>query len=143
MTLNMIQDKEVYILDTSALLTYIEDEDGAADVENFLIKAEMGEAEIYISFISLTEVFYISIQAKGETEALRRIGLIQSLTVQIVESYKDLNIMAGQLKAVNRISLADSFIAALCREYQGILVHKDPEFEKMSPSLDAYQLPYK
>ncbi len=57
----MIQDKEVYILDTSALLTYIEDEEGVADVENFLIKAEMGEAEIYISFISLTEIFYISI----------------------------------------------------------------------------------
>ncbi len=51
--------------------------------------------------------------------------------------------MAGKLKAVNRISLADSFIAALCREYQGILVHKYPEFEKMSPSLKAYQLPYK
>ena len=50
----------------SALLTYIEDEEGASDVENFLIKAEMGEVEIYISFISLTEIFYISIQEKGE-----------------------------------------------------------------------------
>ncbi|MDQ1331177.1 MAG: uncharacterized protein QG578_1444 [Thermodesulfobacteriota bacterium] len=139
----MIQDEEIYILDTSALLTYIEDEEGAADVENFLIKAERGEAEIYISFISLTEIFYISIQEKGETEALRRIELIQSLAVHVVESYKDLNMKAGKLKAVNRISLADSFIAALCRDYQGILVHKDPEFEKMSPSLEAYQLPYK
>lgn len=122
---------------------HIEDEEGAAVVENFLIKTEMGEAEIYISIISLTEIFYISIQEKGETEALRRIGLIQLLAVQIVESYKDLNMMAGKLKAVNRISLADSFIAALCREYQGILVYKAPEFEKMSSSLKAYQLPYK
>ncbi|MDQ1353782.1 MAG: uncharacterized protein QG657_4089 [Acidobacteriota bacterium] len=139
----MKQDKGVYILDTSALLTYMEDEDGAADVENFLIKAEKGEVEIYISFISLTEIFYISIQEKGETEALRRIGLIQSLAVQVVESYKNLNMIAGKLKAVNRISLADSYIAALCRDYQGILVHKDPEFEKMSPSPEAYLLPYK
>ncbi|MCU0287329.1 MAG: type II toxin-antitoxin system VapC family toxin [Acidobacteria bacterium] len=139
----MIQDKQIYILDTSALLTYIEDEEGAADVENFLIKAERGEVEIYISFISLTEIFYISIQEKGETATLQRIELIQSLTVQVVESYKDLNMKAGKLKATNRISLADSFIAALCRDYNGILVHKDPEFEKMSPSLEAYQLPYK
>lgn len=139
----MKQDKGVYILDTSALLTYMEDEDGAADVENLLIEAEKGEVEIYISFISLTEIFYISIQEKGETEALRRIGLIQSLAVQVVESYKNLNMIAGKLKAVNRISLADSYIAALCRDYQGILVHKDPEFEKMSPSPEAYLLPYK
>ena len=50
--------KETYILDTSALLTYIEDEEGAEFVENLLIRAENGEVVIYICFISLT-VFYI------------------------------------------------------------------------------------
>ncbi len=48
---------EVYILDTSALLTYIENEDGSEFVDNILIRAENSEAIIYISFVSLTEVF--------------------------------------------------------------------------------------
>jgi len=139
----MNQDKKNYIFDTSALLTYIEDEKGSDEVENLLIKAEKGDVEIYIAFISLTEVFYITIQERGEEEASRRIRLIQSLAVNFVESYEDLNLSAGRLKAANRISLADSYIAALCQEYHGILVHKDPEFEKVSPSIKEYKLPYK
>jgi len=62
-TLSLKEDKKIYILDTSALLTYIEDEEG--------------------------------------------------------------------------------YIAALCQELKGILVHKDPEFEKMSPPVKEFRLPYK
>lgn len=139
----MNQDKKIYVLDTSALLTYIEDEEGSENVEELLVKAEKGNAEIYIAFVSLTEVYYITIQEKDEIEALERIKLIQSLSVKLVESYENLNLAAGKLKSANRISLADSYIAALCQEYQGILVHKDPEFEKLSPSIKEYKLPYK
>ena len=141
--MNQDKEKEIYVLDTSAILAHIEDEEGSDDVDNLLIKAETGEVEIYAAFVSLTEVFYITIQEKDESEALERIKLIQSLAVRFIESYEDLNLEAGKLKAANRISLADSYIAALCQEYQGILVHKDPEFEKMSPSIKEYRLPYK
>lgn len=135
--------KEVYILDTSALLTYIEDEKGANLVEELLVKAERGEVQIYIAFISVTEVYYVTLQERGEDEALRRIRLLQSLSVAIEESNEDLNLRAGGLKAANRISLADAFIAALCQRHGGALVHKDPEFEKLSAPLKEYRLPYK
>lgn len=141
--MNQEKDRKIYTLDTSALLTYIEDEEGSNEVEELLVRAENGEVDIYIAFISITEVFYITLQEKDETEALRRIKLIQSLAVKFVESYEDLNLAAGKLKAAQRISLADSYIAALCQEYKGILVHKDPEFEKMSSSLKEHRLPYK
>jgi predicted nucleic acid-binding protein len=143
MTSTVNQDKKIYVLDTSALLTYIEDEAGSDVVDNLLIQAEEGDVEIYISFISLTEVYYITIQEKSKKEAAERINLIQSLAVRLIESYEALNLQAGTLKATNRISLADSYIAALCREYKGILVHKDPEFEKMTTSIKEYRLPYK
>lgn len=139
----MKEDKEIYIFDTSALLTYIEDEEGSEYVEDLLIKAERVDVVIYIAFISLTEVFYITAQEKDESEALRRIKLIQSLAVKVEESNENLNMRAGSLKAANRISLADAYIAALCQELKGILVHKDPEFEKMSPPVKELRLPYK
>ncbi len=141
--MNQKNDKQIYILDTSAILTYIEDETGAEDVDALLVKAEKNEVEIFISFISLTEVFYITLQENDEEEALRRVSLLQALAVKCVESYEELNLHAGRLKAHNRISLGDSFIAALCREYGGILVHKDPEFEKMTPPVPEHRLPYK
>jgi uncharacterized protein len=137
-----LSDK-IYILDTSALFAFIEDEEGAESVESLLIEAEKGNVTVYLSFISLTEVFYITKKEKGEQEALERLRLIQSLAVHIQESEEPLNIMAGVLKADYRISLADAFIAALCQYHQGIIVHKDPELEQLAPLMQELRLPYK
>ena len=51
-----------YVLDTSALLAYIENEDGTVTVETLLQKAVDDEAELYVSVVSCIEVFYISWQ---------------------------------------------------------------------------------
>ena len=139
----MNETKKICILDTSAILTYIEDEDGSDYVENLLIDAEKGIVDIYVSFISLTEVFYITLREKDEPLAVERIKLMQSLAVKIQESDEMVNIKAGKLKARNSISLADAYIAALCQIHNGILVHKDPEYEKLASEINEYILPYK
>lgn len=139
----MNETKNIYILDTSAILTYIEDENGSDYVESLLIDAEKGTADIYVSFISLTEVFYITLREKDEPMAVERIKLIQSLIVKIQESDELVNIKAGRLKAKNSISIADAYIAALCQMHNGILVHKDPEYEKLASEIKEYRLPYK
>ncbi|MFZ5997706.1 MAG: type II toxin-antitoxin system VapC family toxin [Nitrospirota bacterium] len=134
---------DIFVLDTSALLTFIEDEDGSEHVENLLLKAENSGDALYVSFISLTEVFYITMQERDESEALKRVKLIQSLAVTIVESNESISLQAGRLKATNKISLADAYIAALCHELNGTLVHKDPEFERLATLIKEYRLPYK
>jgi len=135
--------KKAIVLDTSALLTYIEDEDGAEYIEAVLIESERNEATAYIAFISLTEVMYVTLQEKDESTAQSRIELIKSLACNIVESSERLNLAAARLKAENRISLADAYIAALCQERKAILVHKDPEFEQLSSFIQQHKLPYK
>lgn len=135
--------KDVYILDTSAILAYIEDEEGSDIIEGLLIKAEQNEVTAIVSFISLTEVIYITLQEKDEVTAQARVDLIKSLSITIEESSETVNYAAARLKAKNHISLADAYIAALCQERNGILVHKDPEFEKLSPTINQHKLPYK
>ena len=130
-------------MDTLALLAYIEDENGAEYAEDLLIRAERNEITIYIAFVSLTEVMYIPLQEKDENTAQARVDLIKSLSCIVEESSESLNFTAARLKAKNHISLADAYIAALCRERNGILVHKDPEFEKLLPAINQHKLPYK
>ena len=50
---------------------------------------------------------------------------------------------AGKLKARNSISIADAYIAALSQIHSGVLVHKDPEYEKIVSEIKEYRLPYK
>jgi len=134
---------KAFVLDTSALLAYMEDEEGADYTEEVLIKAERNEVSVYISFVSLTEVTYITLQEKDELTAQTRVELIKSLSCSIEESNEVLNLSAARLKARNQISLADAYVAALCQERKATLVHKDPEFEKVLPFIQQYKLPYK
>ena len=139
----MKEGNNLFVLDTSAILAYLEDEDGAEDVEELLIKAENKKISVYVSFATLAEVFYITMGEKGEEEALKRINLIKSLAVEVVESSESITLTAGKLKATNRISFADAYIAAIGKELNAVLVHKDPEFENVKPSLKQYKLSYK
>jgi predicted nucleic acid-binding protein len=134
---------DIYVLDTSAWLTLIEDEAGADKVQELLEKAQAGEVVVLVSFMSFMEVYYITLQERGEDEAQERVNLMASLPVLRVESTETLGILAGRLKADHRLSVADAWIAALAKERDATLVHKDPEFEQVEGMIKVLKLPYK
>ena len=53
--------RDIYVLDTSAWLTLIEDEAGADSVEELIAQARAGEIVVLVSFMSFMEVYYITI----------------------------------------------------------------------------------
>ena len=62
-------------MDSTAFLTMFEDEKGADTVQNLLERANRGEVFVFVSFVTFTEVFYITIRKKGEQEGLMRMIL--------------------------------------------------------------------
>jgi predicted nucleic acid-binding protein len=134
---------ERYVLDTSAWLALIEDEPGADLVEGILEKARMGEALVLVSFMSFMEVYYITLQEKDQNEAQARVDLMAGLPVLRIESTEQLALLSGELKANHHVSVADAWIAALTKDRNAILVHKDPEFEPLESMIEVLKLPYK
>jgi len=139
----MNSNKTVYVFDTSAWLTLIEDEAGAETVQHLLERTRSDDTEVLVSFMSFMEVFYITLQERDIDEAQTRLRLMSSLPITRVESTVTLTIAAGRLKASHRISVADAWIAALAQERGATLVHKDPEFEQLQGKIKFLQLPYK
>ena len=132
-----------YVFDTSALICYIENEDGAEVVDELLRKGEEQEALLFVPFVSFTEVYYITWQKKGKELAQNRIALINYLAIERVESDEQLSLIAGEFKAKKRISFADAWVAAVAKVKDAVLVHKDPEFEQLESEIKALKLPYK
>ena len=132
-----------YVLDTSAWLSFIEDETGVEIVQKVLEEADAGESEVLTSFMSFMEVHYITQQERGIQEAEERTALMMALPIVRVDSNESQGIMAAKLKAEHRLSVADCWIAALAIERQAVLVHKDPEFEQVETRLQVLSLPYK
>lgn len=134
---------KTFILDSSAIFTFLEQEEGADLVENILSQAKRHECTVWISFITVAEFLYITWQEKGESAARELIALIKTLPLSIMESNEKITLTAGKLKAQYRLSLGDAFIAAAAVLAPGILVHKDPEFRALNDMLQTKELPMK
>lgn len=126
-----------YVLDTSALMAYLEAEEGFDRVENIL-----ADEEVILPFISLMELYYISLQEQGQTIADQRYAAFRRYPV-IWQFDEQTTLTAARLKAANRISFADSLIAAIAIRYGAILIHKDPEYDELAGQLEMEALPYK
>ncbi len=128
-----------YLLDTSAVLTLLEDEAGAERVEE-IIRSENG----IVPFLVLLEAYYISLQEAGEAVADRRYALLKQLPVKFISEVSEpVLLTAARFKAQHHLSLADALIAAFAARNGAVLVHKDPEFESLSPRVKQEPLPYK
>src|SRR4030067_625844 len=132
-----------YVVDTSSLLTYIENEEGATEVEALLQKALDADAVLYISMVSCIEVFYITWQEQGKEVATERLKLIDDLMVIQEPVDSQLTKIIGEIKATKAMSFADCCIAGLAKFKQATLVHKDPEYEQIENEIKQFKLPYK
>ena len=127
------------LLDTSALLTLIEDEAGAARVEQVL-----RDGAAIIVWTSLLEVVYLTQQERGVPEVERRYALLKVLPVTLLWTMDEpILLIAARFKARYRVSFADAIIAAYAAYHHATLLHKDPQFEALAPELDVEALPYK
>ena len=132
-----------YVLDTSALLTFTDSEDGVEVIDALLSQAQKGELELLVSFASWMGVYYIYLQEQGREHAQLWISKLKRLPLVRVDSDEIAGQIAGELKASHRMSFADAWIAALPKRHGAILVHKNPEFESASRTIQLQALPYR
>lgn len=135
----MTENADLVVLDTSAILTLIEDEDGADRVE-----ALIRSGRAVIPWVVLLETHYVSLQEHDRGEADRRYALLVESGVRVLWAIDEPTLLtASEIKGGHGLSFADALIAAYARRSGGLLVHKDPEFEPLGQVQALEALPYK
>ncbi len=120
-----------YVLDSYALLAYLEAEAGSNRVSQLLEMAEKGRCHLYMCIVNLGEVLYIVERERGLSRATEILARVDELPIEIVDVDRTLTLMAAHFKAGCPIAYADCFAAALAM-IRGIpLVTGDPEFHKI------------
>lgn len=128
-----------YLLDTSALLAFMEKEAGDERVKSIL-----KDENVLIPWPALAELFYITCREKGENVAELRYAMLKRLGAHIIWLADEAVLVStGRIKAFHHISFADAMIAAYALRNDAILVHKDPEYEELTGQLEMESLPYK
>lgn len=115
-------DKTNLILDTSALIAYLSNEKEAAQIEKFI-------ASSLLPFICLSELYYIIWNKKGRAQADKIYGIVKSWKLPVLFPNERVILNAGRVKAVYRLGISDSYIAAFCIEYNGKLITKDKDYK--------------
>ncbi len=128
-----------YLLDTSALLTLIEDESGADRVKEIFRRDQ-----VILPWVALMEVYYMTLQEQGQQEAETRFAMLRHSSAEIIWNMNEASIIrAGKVKAANKVSFADALISSLAIQTESVLVHKDPEYEALIGQVEMEKLPYK
>lgn len=136
-----MSDLKKYVLDTSALLTYYQDETGAELIEELFAQASSGRAIIYISFMSIFEIAYLVMSKENLDEAIKLVLQVRELPLEEVWPDEELLWLAAQIKAKGGLSVADAFIAGVARSKAATLIHRDPEFNRPDLGIDQLMLP--
>ena len=124
--------KPAYVMDSYALLAYLNGEAGQARVQEILTLALSHEVEVYLGMINLGEILYIVERRRGLTQAQRTLSLIENLPLTICDTTRALVLDAAHIKAGHSISYADAFVAALVQSENGTVVTGDPEFNAVT-----------
>lgn len=120
----------VYVLDSFALLSYLQNEAGAKRVQEVLREARAGQAEVWLSVINYGEALYITERARGLKAAHEAIAAIDGLPIQVADAERTLTFAAAHIKATLPLAYADAFAVALAVETGGRVITGDPEFSK-------------
>ena len=121
-----------YVLDSFALLAYLEGEAGMARVRAVLEGAEAQRHNVYLSLINLGEALYITERERGLVEARRTLGAVDQLPLEIVGVSRATVLAAAHIKASFPISYADAFAVVTAHERGGVVMTGDPEFEPLA-----------
>ncbi|HRQ22306.1 MAG TPA: PIN domain-containing protein [Anaerolineales bacterium] len=100
---------ERFLLDTSAVITLIEDEPGAGRVKEIFSRKE-----VLLPWAVLMEVYYMTLYEKGEEEAEVRFAMLRHSAAEIIwEMSEVVTLRAAKIKSQNKLSFADAVIASL------------------------------
>jgi ribonuclease VapC len=120
------------VLDSFAVLAFINRENAAASVFNQFKKADEGRVALFMSAINAGEVYYILSKRKSQSDANKwRDEMMLALPIQIQVPTLDQILKAAQLKATYPISYADAFAAGLALQHNASLMTGDPEFRSI------------
>jgi len=119
------------VLDSYAVLAYINDEPASEKVQEYLDLGKEGKAELYMNVVNLGEVYYVLSRRKGTDVANLAVALLKKEPITFIITDERLSLMAGRIKAFHRMSYADAFAAATAIDLDAVLLTGDDEFRSV------------
>lgn len=119
------------LLDSFAVLAWVQDEPGAERVEALLIEAQRRKVPLLLNVINLGEVYYRLARHQGHPFAREIIQQLEVLPLRLYPCDAGLALEAARIKADFPMAYADALAVATALRESAVLVTGDPEFRQV------------
>jgi len=125
------------VLDSWALMAYLEDEPAAEEVERMLVQAESGKHKLLLCAVNWGEIYYAIMRVTSQDTAEEKMREIAGMAIEVMPVSEDLHLVrqAAIYKARHKLAYADCFAAALAHIRKAELVTGDEEFKAVEKDL--------
>jgi uncharacterized protein len=124
--------KRKKLLDSFAILSYLNREAGFQKVRDIMADAHESGEQVFMNEVNIGEVYYILFRKRGRVKSedfLERV--LPSLPLSSIPNAFDDVIEAARIKAEYPLSFADCFAVATARKKNLDIVTGDPEFKRV------------
>ena len=123
------------VLDSYAILAFLFRESGHEKIVVLLEKAAAADEAALIAAPNWAEVRYQVERKVGRSKWDEVRNKLLGLPIKIVSADQQLAELAGEIKAVRKMSLADCFCAALAKQKKADLYTGDSEFREVEKEI--------
>jgi ribonuclease VapC len=123
------------LLDSFALLAFLNRERGFEKVKALLRSAVASGDPLLMNEINIGEVYYVTAKARSPEQAEEFLQRLETLPIQPVPNAFSDVLEAARIKARLPISYADAFAAATAIRMNAVLVTGDPELRAVAEAV--------
>jgi predicted nucleic acid-binding protein len=124
--------KRKKLLDSYALLAYLNKEDGFEKVRNVLANAQKSSLPVLMNELNVGETYYILYRKRGHEQAEYFLDtILAGLPISMISNDFNAVISASKIKAQNALSFADCFAVATAQRENAVILTGDPEFKNV------------
>lgn len=131
----MARKAKATVLDSWAVMAYLEDEGSGKTVADLIVDAHQNDRPLFMSVVNVGEVWYILARELSVAAADNAITDLRQLGIEFLEADWPLAKLAGYFKARHKMSLADCYAAALAKHKKAELVTGDKEFKQVAEEI--------
>jgi len=126
------------VLDSWAVIAYLQGELAGAAVKSILIEAAEQGTPRWISSINLGEIWYTLARRHSPPFANQQLRSLEELGIERIDADWPLTLQAAHYKSRHKMSYADAFAAALSKARNAPLVTGDAEFRSLEKEIKIH-----
>jgi predicted nucleic acid-binding protein len=118
------------VIDSWAMVAWIQDEPAGTALEALLLKADIGKLQLLMSWYNVAETFYTVAKRRKLSVAEEFLTRLPSLPVRLVLPDEDGIVAAARVKASHAVALGDAFAIALAQTEGATVITGDQEIRR-------------